>query len=108
MLHVNNINMSMQAVNVGRNLLSANYQLGFRFFKAILFVAVVALIITLSIICQLSVSDLFVCCMAFMPTAWGLIQVTIFSNPIFTFFGNGFPAFEIAHSHYSRSIRTVR
>ncbi|WJX67987.1 Putative callose synthase 8 [Trifolium repens] len=65
----------VKVVNIGRNLLSANYQLGFRFFKAILFVAVLALIISLSIICQLSVSDLFVCCLAFMPTAWGLIQI---------------------------------
>ncbi|CAL5187239.1 unnamed protein product [Lathyrus oleraceus] len=65
----------VKAVNIGRNQLSANHQLGFRFFKAILFVAVIAVIITLSIICELSVSDLFVCCMAFMPTAWGLIQI---------------------------------
>jgi hypothetical protein len=97
----------MQVVNIGRNLLSANYQLGFRFFKAILFVAVLALIISLSIICQLSVSDLFVCCLAFMPTAWGLIQVIIFSNSRFTFFGNRFPTVEIAQSHRSLSIRTI-
>lgn len=77
--------MFMQAVNIGRNQLSANHQLGFRFFKAILFVAVIAVIITLSIICELSVSDLFVCCMAFMPTAWGLIQVMICSTPGFNF-----------------------
>lgn len=66
----------MQAVNMGRQLLSANYQLGFRFFKAFLFVAVLSIIITLSVICELSLMDLFVCCLAFMPTAWGLILVS--------------------------------
>lgn len=70
----------MQAVNIGRKLLSANYQLGFRLFKAFLFLAVLALIFTLSIICQLSLMDLFVCCLAFMPTAWGLILVIILTK----------------------------
>ncbi|KAL9322132.1 hypothetical protein ACSQ67_010185 [Phaseolus vulgaris] len=65
----------VKAVNIGRKLLSANYQLGFRLFKAFLFLAVLALIFTLSIICQLSLMDLFVCCLAFMPTAWGLILI---------------------------------
>ncbi|WVZ01078.1 hypothetical protein V8G54_027147 [Vigna mungo] len=65
----------VKAVNMGRKLLSANYQLGFRLFKAFLFLAVLALIFTLSIICELSLMDLFVCCLAFMPTAWGLILI---------------------------------
>ncbi|XP_061352162.1 putative callose synthase 8 [Gastrolobium bilobum] len=65
----------VKAVNMGRQLLSANYQLGFRFFKAFLFIAVISIIITLSIICELSLTDIFVCCLAFMPTAWGLILI---------------------------------
>ncbi|KAF7836581.1 putative callose synthase 8 [Senna tora] len=66
----------VKAVNMGRQLFSANYQLGFRFFKAFLFVGVLSIIITLSIICELSLMDLFVCCLAFMPTAWGLILIS--------------------------------
>lgn len=71
----------VKAVNMGRQLLSANYQLGFRFFKAFLFIAVIAIIITLSYICELSLMDLFVCCLAFMPTAWGLIQIAQAARP---------------------------
>ncbi|CAJ1957834.1 unnamed protein product [Sphenostylis stenocarpa] len=65
----------VKAVNMGRQLLSANHQLGFRLFKAFLFLAVLALIFTLSIICELSLMDLFVCCLAFLPTAWGMILI---------------------------------
>ncbi|XP_057451528.1 putative callose synthase 8 isoform X2 [Lotus japonicus] len=71
----------VKAVNLGRQLLSANYQLGFRFFKAFLFIGVIALIITLSFIYQLSSMDLFVCCLAFMPTAWGLIMIAQAARP---------------------------
>ncbi|KAK7272638.1 hypothetical protein RJT34_29359 [Clitoria ternatea] len=71
----------VKAVNMGRKLLSANYQLGFRFFKAFLFIAVISVIITLSVICELSLTDLFICCLAFMPTAWGLIQIAQASRP---------------------------
>ncbi|XP_024028224.1 putative callose synthase 8 [Morus notabilis] len=64
-----------KAVNIGRQKLSANYQLLFRLFKAILFITVLAIIITLSRICQLSLRDLIVCCLAFLPTGWGLIMI---------------------------------
>lgn len=81
---------------MGRQLLSANYQLGFRFFKAFLFLAVLAIIFTLSIICELSLTDLFVCCLAFMPTAWGLIMVikllaTLLECHLFNLFAMIFP-----------------
>lgn len=66
----------MQVVNLGRKYLSANYHLTFRLFKAILFLGVLATIITLSIICDLSFRDLVVCCLAFLPTGWGLILVS--------------------------------
>lgn len=66
---------SAQAVKVGRYYLSDNYHLAFRIFKAVLFLGVVATIITLSIICKLSLMDLVVCCLAFLPTGWGLILV---------------------------------
>ncbi|XP_012567622.1 putative callose synthase 8 [Cicer arietinum] len=71
----------VKVVNLGRKLLSDNYQLRFRIFKASLFVAVLSLIITLSIICELSLTDLFTCCLAFIPTAWGLIQIAQASRP---------------------------
>ena len=70
----------MQAVNIGRKKLSANHQLWFRLFKALLFLTVLAIIITLSQICQLSFMDLVVCCLAFLPTGWGLIMVSLLHN----------------------------
>ncbi|XP_076887720.1 putative callose synthase 8 [Bidens hawaiensis] len=65
----------IKVVSLGRRHLSDNHQLSFRLFKASLFLAVIATIITLSYICQLSVTDLIVCCLAFLPTGWGLILV---------------------------------
>ncbi|XP_015581453.2 putative callose synthase 8 isoform X1 [Ricinus communis] len=64
-----------KAVNMGRQQFSANYHLVFRFFKAFLFIAVLSIIITLSHICELSLKDVIVCCLAFLPTGWGLILI---------------------------------
>ncbi|KAL6506932.1 putative callose synthase 8 [Orobanche hederae] len=65
----------LKIVNVGRQKLSANHHLAYRLFKAFLFLGVLATIVTLSLICHLSVRDLIVCCLAFLPTGWGLIMV---------------------------------
>nr|GMD87570.1 putative callose synthase 8 [Ipomoea batatas] len=72
----------VKAVSIGRHFLSANYHLAFRLFKALLFLGVVSTIITLSIICDLSVRDLIVCCLAFLPTGWGLILVAQAVRPL--------------------------
>ncbi|XP_050220253.1 putative callose synthase 8 isoform X2 [Mercurialis annua] len=64
-----------KAVNMGRKQFSTNYHLVFRLFKAFLFIAVVSITITLSLICQLSLKDVVVCCLAFLPTGWGLILI---------------------------------
>ncbi|XP_020549899.1 putative callose synthase 8 [Sesamum indicum] len=65
----------LKIVNLGRQYLSADHHLAFRLFKAFLFLGVLATIITLSVICHLSLRDLIVCCLAFLPTGWGLILV---------------------------------
>ncbi|KAL3508824.1 hypothetical protein ACH5RR_028225 [Cinchona calisaya] len=65
----------VKVVNLGRKYFSANYHLAFRLFKILLFLGILATIITLSIICDLSLRDLVVCCLAFLPTGWGLILV---------------------------------
>lgn len=66
----------LQAVNEGHRCLSTNYHLLFRFLKLLLFLGVIACMITLSSICKLSVMDLIVCCLAFLPTGWGLLLVS--------------------------------
>lgn len=66
----------MQLVDVGRCRLSAKHHLLFRLFKMLLFLSVITCISILSTICQLSFMDLFVCCLAFIPTGWGLLLVS--------------------------------
>ncbi|XP_075498077.1 putative callose synthase 8 isoform X2 [Primulina tabacum] len=66
----------LKVVNLGRQYLSANFHMAFRLFKVILFLGVVATIVTLSFICDLSLKDLIICCLAFLPTGWGLILVS--------------------------------
>ncbi|KAH6785388.1 hypothetical protein C2S51_037843 [Perilla frutescens var. frutescens] len=65
----------LKIINVGKKYLSDNYHLAFRLFKAFLFMGVMATIVTLSLICHLSMRDLIVCCLAFLPTGWGMILV---------------------------------
>ncbi|XVF79206.1 hypothetical protein PTKIN_Ptkin14bG0201900 [Pterospermum kingtungense] len=72
----------VKAVNIGRQLFSAKFHLMFRLFKAFLFLSVFAIVITLSVICELSLKDVIVCCLAFMPTGWGLILVAQALRPI--------------------------
>ncbi|KAK1591245.1 hypothetical protein Q3G72_004616 [Acer saccharum] len=67
--------LTVKAVNMGRQQFSANYHLVFRFFKAFLFLGILSTIISLSVICQLSFKDIIVCCLAFLPTGWGLILI---------------------------------
>ncbi|XP_062011839.1 putative callose synthase 8 isoform X2 [Rosa rugosa] len=63
----------VKAVNLGRQRFSARHHLWFRIFKATLFLGVLSIIISLSLVYHLSWMDLVVCCLAFLPTGWGLI-----------------------------------
>ncbi|XP_042472320.1 putative callose synthase 8 [Zingiber officinale] len=66
----------VKLVDVGRSQLSAKHHLFFRLFKMVLFLSVISCIIILSTINQLSFMDLFVCCLAFIPTGWGLLLIS--------------------------------
>ncbi|XP_042469553.1 putative callose synthase 8 isoform X2 [Zingiber officinale] len=66
----------VKLVDVGRSQLSAKHHLFFRLFKMLLFLSVISCIIILSTINQLSFMDLFVCCLAFIPTGWGLLLIS--------------------------------
>lgn len=78
--------MKLQAVNMGRQQFSARYHLVFRLFKAFLFLGVLSVIITLSVVCKLSLKDIIVCCLAFLPTGWGLILVNAKWKTLIPFF----------------------
>ncbi|KNA15478.1 hypothetical protein SOVF_097910 [Spinacia oleracea] len=72
----------VKIVNMGRHWLSASHQFLFRLFKACLFLSVISTIITLSLVCDLSIMDLLVCCLAFLPTGWGLILIAQTLRPL--------------------------
>ncbi|KAL8153238.1 hypothetical protein V2J09_010998 [Rumex salicifolius] len=72
----------VKVVNLGRQWLSHNHQFAYRLFKASLFMGVIATITSLSLICHLSLMDLLVCCLGFLPTGWGLLHLSQASRPI--------------------------
>ncbi|XP_056172840.1 putative callose synthase 8 isoform X2 [Syzygium oleosum] len=65
----------IKGVNMGQQKFSAKYHFYYRLFKAFLFLGVLSIIVILSIVCKLSLMDIIVCCLAFLPTGWGLILV---------------------------------
>ncbi|CAM8996972.1 unnamed protein product [Rhodiola kirilowii] len=72
----------VKAVNWGSNRFSANHHLLFRALKTLLFLGVVGAMITLAILSAFSLKDLILCCIAFIPTGWGLILVAQAARPI--------------------------
>lgn len=67
----------MQIVNCASHRLSSKHQLLFRLIKLFIFLAAVTSLILLSCLCQLSIMDLIICCLAFIPTGWGILLVSI-------------------------------
>lgn len=67
----------MQLVNCASRRLSSKHQLVFRLIKLLIFLSVMTSLILLSCLCQLSIMDLIICCLAFIPTGWGLLLVSV-------------------------------
>lgn len=67
---------SVQAVSVGRRRFSANFQLLFRLIKGLIFLTVLSVFITLIALPGMTLTDILVCILAFMPTGWGLLLVS--------------------------------
>ncbi|KAK1670165.1 hypothetical protein QYE76_058324 [Lolium multiflorum] len=65
----------MKGVSVGRRKFSAEFQLVFRLIKGLIFIAFISIVIILIAIAHMTVQDIFVCILAFMPTGWGLLLV---------------------------------
>uniref|UniRef100_A0A453TC32 Glycosyl transferase 48 domain-containing protein n=1 Tax=Aegilops tauschii subsp. strangulata TaxID=200361 RepID=A0A453TC32_AEGTS len=66
----------MKTVSVGRRRFSAEFQLVFRLIKGLIFITFISIIIILTAIAHMTVLDIFVCILAFMPTGWGLLLVS--------------------------------
>jgi callose synthase len=65
-----------QTVSVGRRKFSANFQLVFRLIKGMIFLTFVSILVTLIALPHMTVQDVIVCILAFMPTGWGMLLVS--------------------------------
>lgn len=66
---------SFQTISVGRRKFSANFQLMFRLIKGLIFLTFISILVTLIALPHMTMRDIIVCILAFMPTGWGLLLV---------------------------------
>ncbi|KAJ8748765.1 hypothetical protein K2173_011320 [Erythroxylum novogranatense] len=72
----------MKAMSVGRRRLSANFQLLFRLIKGLIFLTFATVFISLVAFLHMSIRDIIVCILAFMPTGWGLLLIAQAIKPL--------------------------
>ncbi|PQM43269.1 hypothetical protein Pyn_19559 [Prunus yedoensis var. nudiflora] len=72
----------MKAVSAGRRRLSADYQLLFRLVKGFIFITFLSIFITLIVLPHMTLRDVVVCILAFMPTGWGLLLIAQACKPL--------------------------
>ncbi|XP_042395925.1 callose synthase 3-like [Zingiber officinale] len=73
----------VKTVSMGRRLFSANFQLVFRLIKGLIFVTFISVLILLVAVPHMTVQDIIVCILAFMPTGWGLLLIAQACKPVF-------------------------
>lgn len=76
---------------MGKKKFSADYQLMFRLLKLFLFIGFIVALFFLFL--NLTVGDIFVSLLAFMPTGWALLSVCSLSSVIF------FPLYIFDHDY---------
>lgn len=72
----------MKTVSVGRRRFSADFQLFFRLIKFMIFVSLAAILIVLIVILHMTLRDIFVCLLAFLPTGWGILLIAQACKPV--------------------------
>ncbi|KAJ1383229.1 Glycosyl transferase, family 48 [Sesbania bispinosa] len=72
----------MKTVSVGRRKFSANFQLVFRLIKGMIFLTFVSILVTLIALPHMTLQDIVVCILAFMPTGWGMLQIAQALKPL--------------------------
>ncbi|EXB29008.1 Callose synthase 3 [Morus notabilis] len=72
----------MKTVSVGRRKFSANFQLMFRLIKGLIFLTFVSILVTLIALPHMTVQDIIVCILAFMPTGWGILLIAQALKPV--------------------------
>ncbi|XP_022729404.1 callose synthase 3-like isoform X1 [Durio zibethinus] len=65
----------MKTVSVGRRRFSASYQLVFRLIKGLIFLTFVSILVILIALPHMTIQDIIVCILAFMPTGWGMLLI---------------------------------
>ncbi|KAL9241707.1 hypothetical protein vseg_015785 [Gypsophila vaccaria] len=71
----------LKIVSMGRKKFSADYQLMFRLLKLFLFIGFIVTLVIFFLFLNLTVGDIFVCLLAFMPTGWALLSIAIACKP---------------------------
>ncbi|XP_020577252.1 putative callose synthase 8 isoform X3 [Phalaenopsis equestris] len=89
----------VKIVGEGSRRLSTNYHLIYRFLKLLIFLSVLAGIFTMLCVCRLSVMDLVICCLAFLPTGWGLLSVAQTLRPKIEEYGVWEPVKVVAQAY---------
>jgi hypothetical protein len=69
--------ISFQIISVGRRRFGASFQLFFRLIKFMIFVSFAAVLVVLILILHMTIRDIFVCVLAFLPTGWGILLVRL-------------------------------
>ncbi|XP_048140588.1 callose synthase 3 [Rhodamnia argentea] len=72
----------MKTVSVGRRKFSAEFQLVFRLIKGLIFLTFVAILVTLIALPHMTLQDIVVCILAFMPTGWGMLLIAQACKPL--------------------------
>lgn len=89
----------VKLVNCASRRLSTKHQLIFRLIKLLIFLAMVTSLILLYCLCQLSIMDLIICCLAFIPTGWGLLLIVQVLRPKIEYYPIWEPIQVIAHAY---------
>ncbi|XLR45632.1 hypothetical protein S83_030292 [Arachis hypogaea] len=72
----------VKVVSVGRRKFSADFQLVFRLIKGLIFVTFVSVLALLIALPHMTIQDIVVCILAFMPTGWGMLQIAQALKPL--------------------------
>ncbi|KAL7199263.1 hypothetical protein ACSBR2_021531 [Camellia fascicularis] len=72
----------MKTVSVGRRRFSADFQLMFRLIKGLIFLTFIGILVTLIALPHMTIQDIIVCILAFMPTGWGLLLIAQACKPV--------------------------
>ncbi|RDX76753.1 Callose synthase 3, partial [Mucuna pruriens] len=72
----------IKTVSVGRRKFSADFQLVFRLMKGLIFLTFISILVTMIALPHMTIQDIVVCILAFMPTGWGMLQIAQALRPL--------------------------